>query len=718
MNYFNNQLNKLPKKTINTNLFNKKNKVPKRKIINNDLDNDYMTYYNQYSLNNGECTKIIPNRQNYINSSNLKLYENKQKNKNIQDFDMLKIKMGFDLINQKINNMESIIQSLNESNEQNYDCNTWDDTKNKIYKIHIRDKIRNKKENIKNVRMKRQKNFNKIKNFTRIEPIINNEFSLHNYSVQNLKDINVNNNFINDSNQIKNIINNNYNGFYSIQHKKSNLQNRTRYNSHNNINILKLNNQNIYNESNKLSNINKKSSYSITNRHIPNQKRIITKKIISNENFFDNINKMPKLRNNIKKTINASQTQNNYLNDFIANDKMKDEIIYNDLNNLDNDIINKSIGEYFCSFDEYFLSDLQQINETKTPENKKIEKTKNNNINNKSINVNKFHQNNIKEKNNFNIYNIVKNDKIIQNNYYEPKRKLINKNLIIQNQNNISFCSKNIKKLNEDEKYNTDKKKLNKEFTRNKFEISQLKKCSATDFFFPNQINNKIKDILNINKSKEEKIEIENKRIERDIKASKTKNKNNSVKCKDDFYYDLYMEKIIDVKKMNNSYEENNLFPKIKMRFYENLDKNIIHNINIKEAIDIKKRLRFFESDNKIIKMNQNDIATKFEVLNNNGKKIYFKKCNINDYLNKLTSKNLKLKPILINKKEEFEDNSEWDKLYDIINQIAKRNNKQQNKNEISIKNKNKKPKFNIKNIESFKKKGKKIIIKNNKFKK
>ena len=716
MNYFNNQLNKLPKNTINTNLFSKKNKIPKRKIINNGLDNDYMTYYNQYSINNDKCTKILPNRQNYLNSSNLKSYGSIQKNKNIQDFDMLKIKMGFDLINQKINNMESIIQSLNESNESSYDYNAWDDTKNKIYKIPIRDKIRNKKENIKTDNMKRQKNLNKIKNFKRIEPIINNGFSQHNYSVQNLKDINVYN-FINDSNQIKNIINNNHNGFYSIQHKKSNLQNRTSYNSYNNITILKLNNQNIYNESNKLSNINKNSSYSITNRHIPNQKRIITKKIISNKNFFDNINKMPNLRNNIKKTINSSHIQNNYLNDFISNDKMNDEPIYNDINNLDNDIINKSIGEYFCSFDEYFLSDLKQINETKTPKNIKNEKTKNNNLNKKNINVNKLHQNNINEKNNFNIYNIIKNDEIIQNNYYEPKRKSISKNLIIQNQNSISFCS-NIKKLNEDEKYNTDKKKLNKEFTRNKFEISQLKKCSATDFFFPNQINNKIKDILKIDKSKEEKIEIENKKVERDIKASKTKNKNNSVKCKDDFYYDLYIEKIIDVKKMNNSYEENNLFPKIKKRFFDNLDKKIIYNINIKEAIDIKKRVRFFESNNKIIKMNQNDIATKFEVLNNNGKKIYFKKCNINDYLNKLTSKNIKLKSILINKKEEFEDNSEWDKLYDIINKIAKRNNKQQNKNEIANKNKNKKPKFNIKNIESFKKKGKKIIIKNNKFKK
>ena len=69
---------------------------------------------------------------------------------------------------------------------------------------------------------------------------------------------------------------------------------------------------------------------------------------------------------------------------------------------------------------------------------------------------------------------------------------------------------------------------------------------------------------------------------------------------------------------------------------------------------------------------------------------------------------------------EEFVDNSEWDKLYDIINQIAKKNNKEQNKNEIKVQNNknkviNKKGKFNIKNIESFKKNKKKNFTNNKK---
>ena len=103
--------------------------------------------------------------------------------------------------------------------------------------------------------------------------------------------------------------------------------------------------------------------------------------------------------------------------------------------------------------------------------------------------------------------------------------------------------------------------------------------------------------------------------------------------------------------------------------------------------------------------------GAKFEVYNVSGKKIFYQKCNINNYMKKLKDKNLKKKSILINKKEEFVDNSEWDKLYDIINKIAK-------KSDNKAFNTDNKKKFNIKNIESFKKKGKKILVKNNKSKK
>ena len=360
----------------------------------------------------------------------------------------------------------------------------------------------------------------------------------------------------------------------------------------------------------------------------------------------------------------------------------------------------------------------------------------NNNINKKNDynyemstnDLNKIDNRNNKNTN-LNIYNIVKNDKIIQNNYYESinKKKAItnsNINLKIENQNNISYYINN--KKEEKDKFNSEKKNVNNEFTRNKFKLNQLQKCSVTDLFLPHkikndlnyEINNKFNDKINNkkNNNNEDKNKEEKNKIKDNFQNDKSKiiqNNNNNIiinkKCKDDFYYDLYAEKIINAEKVNNSYDELHLLVNIKNKYYNKYEKIISIDKYKKENKKNKKKVRFYEGDNRIIKMNQKDIASKFEILNNSGKKIYFKKCNINNYLNKLRNKNIKLKSILINKKEENNDDSEWDKLYDLINQIAKRNDSQKKENKIN-ENKIKKGKFNIKNIESFKKKEIKIF--------
>ena len=102
---------------------------------------------------------------------------------------------------------------------------------------------------------------------------------------------------------------------------------------------------------------------------------------------------MPSLRNNIKKKVNRDQIQNNYFNDFIINDNTNDGHLYNEINNPDSDIINKYIGEYYGSFDEYFLSDFQPKNQIKTSKGKDIFPSKSNNLNNKNINDNKLLRN-------------------------------------------------------------------------------------------------------------------------------------------------------------------------------------------------------------------------------------------------------------------------------------------------------------------------------------
>ena len=229
--------------------------------------------------------------ENNINSYNLKSYGNIQQN-NYQDINAIKIKMGFDLINQKINNMESIIQSLNEYKEPNFDFDIYYNTKNNITKFPLRDEISSKKGLNKNINLKRQKGINKIKNFSKIECFKKDGFVQHNYSVQNLRDKRYYNNLINDSSQMKKgIYNNNYNSYYSLQPEKSNRLNRTSYNNSNNLNNSKFYNKSFYDSNNKSVNVNNKSAYSLSNRHIPNQKRIITRKIITNKNFFNNINK-------------------------------------------------------------------------------------------------------------------------------------------------------------------------------------------------------------------------------------------------------------------------------------------------------------------------------------------------------------------------------------------------------------------------------------------
>jgi MFS superfamily sulfate permease-like transporter len=219
---------------------------------------------------------------------------------------------------------------------------------------------------------------------------------------------------------------------------------------------------------------------------------------------------------------------------------------------------------------------------------------------------------------------------------------------------------------------------------------------------------------LNNNNLKDDTIGIKNDKKYNNI--SKIIHNNNESKpyfgkSKDDFYYDLYAEKIIDIEKVNNSYEEIHLLQKLKEKYNNKFDKFLQMKPNKTIKSKIRKSVKFMESETRIIKINQKDIASKFEVYNVSGKKIFYQKCNINNYMKKLKDKNLKKKSILINKKEEFVDNSEWDKLYDIINKIAK-------KSDNKAFNTDNKKKFNIKNIESFKKKGKKILVKNNKSKK
>ena len=615
-----------------------------------------------------------------------------------------------------MNNMESIIKSLNQSNNcvniSNYINNNdknlnLNQRKNTINKIDLRDKIRMRKENN-----------NRNNQFTK-KPKINSNYNNsvdkfenlnvfnthHNYSVQNIRHKKNSNNLINDSNIEKT----NYNSYYSIQNEKVKTLNNQNYNSYNDLNLLYFNNDfNSIIQNKKSYTINNSDyTYSINNNHpIQNQKRTISKKININNNIYNNIKKIPNQINN----KNHKNNQNIKFNQNIFNEKSNTLRNNPNLNFMNEK--SENFGKYFGSFDEFFLD-----NNTPT----KMSNNINENNNNEKIRVNILHKKD-KNKNNFNIYNIVKNDKIIQNNYFEYSNKnqthsMINSKLSIENQNSLSYLFKKDKEqiMNN----NFIKTDINEEMTRNKFQLNNLQKCNATDLYLPNTIKNnemKIKMEQNNNFSIKEDKNLLKKDSDNNLKILKNNVNKKKVICKDDFYYDLLTEKIIDVENVNNSFNELNNLQRIKIKFLEKferrLSKDKLKNMDKKVKTKSKKTLRFCEENNKIIEMNQNDLVSKFKVFNHLGKKIYFKKCNMNNYIKILKNKKHQTKSILVNKKEII-DNSEWDNLYDIINQIVKKNNNGQN--QINI---NTKKTFKIKNIESFKKKGKKSVSKNKKIKK
>ena len=183
----------------------------------------------------------------------------------------------------------------------------------------------------------------------------------------------------------------------------------------------------------------------------------------------------------------------------------------------------------------------------------------------------------------------------------------------------------------------------------------------------------------------------------------------------------MLFEKIFEVKKNNNSYDELFKFSTIKNNFLNKFEnRNNIRVNKLKKKRNIKK-VRFFENDNHFIQFNQEEKASKFTVYNYLGNKIYFKHCNIDKYYERIKSKNENIKSILVNKEVNNSDNSEWNNLFEMINKIK---SKKISKDNLKDSNNIKKNGFNIKNIESFRKKNDKNIknneinnLKNNKSK-
>ena len=719
---------------MNYNSLHKQNKIPKptNNIIQNKINDQRKGYH--YYLSN--LKKINQNKKLGIkifspdinkNSYNFSSYENINPNNN-QDINIIKMKIGFNILNQKINMINDKIQLLSDSN---------------------------KKMNV-NIKKKLRKTDSEIIHFN--GDISKNNFSINNYN-NYTDELNINLIKNRTSQSQKDILsyyspynNNNFDKNYSIQN--------TKY--HNNINNV-INNNNFTN----------------SNQNIYNSKY----NPLENENIMNILDKKPlKL---VKYNSYKNLRLNNYINNF---NKTKDNYYNNNYNNFINSIkkINIEISQpkeikkrnthtyfEFKAHQNYDINKIPNSNSYRLNGFKKSTSNLNNNKynnfikidnnikNNRAININKNdakYDDFIKETNygSFDDYFLdnkcnkkkQNNDKIVNKNDYMYNNEKIdidkNINLIIENQNCVSyFGNKDIKNniIITEESLTLEEDKTN----IIKYQQNQLQKCSECNLFLPQREKKIIKDlnekennfsssnirkyineinicksdnkneinnnIINQNNSNEDKIKnkIDNKN--NNVSKNNNINENNiiiknkrNIKCKDDFYYDLYVEKIIEIEKLNISIDENYKLSEIRQKIFKEIEKTKCNkNNNKKEKI---KKVRFFEGDNHYIQINTEEKATNFIVLNYLGNKIYFKHCDINKYFELLRNKNNKIKSIIINKKIDTTDNFEWDNFFDAINKIK---NKSKNSSPHT-KNKNA---FKIKNIESFKQNG--IIINKNK---
>ena len=662
-----------------------------RNVINNK--NRIYKYYIPTQIEQKKFYDINDDNNNNkrFNTQNIKV--NRILNKNtLEEINLIKMKMGFDLLTKKINMINDTVEIFNDSNK-NHRHRKKLRKNDSVEPFYFRDRILNKRNNktlnnnyIHKEKILNSNNNSKVnissKSYNYFSPnskshksMIKNYFHTHtNYKSKNK----ISDYFITDNDD--DICENYYlTDFSSLEPKNMKINDdktlkKYKYNSY--LNLHKINNYNNFNtEYYKYSN-------SINNIHHPQK---------NNHNYYGLIkNSIERNSPDINYYKVTHKNKSHLFNQKLTNYFRKDKYNIND-NNINKKQEKKNKEIYFGSFDEYFLDNQS----SKGKDSNNFNNNNNNDNDNDRINI--IYKNEA-NKNNYNIYNIINKDKIIQNNYYNTdNNEQINSNLKVENRERCSFYGsyKKNKKDNLDEEGDSIEIKESKK----KYKESNLQRCSTTDLFLPQK-----KIIKNENKISNEKLK-----------------KYNEIKSKDDFYYDLLFEKIFEVKKNNNSYDELFKFSTIKNNFLNKFEnRNNIRVNKLKKKRNIKK-VRFFENDNHFIQFNQEEKASKFTVYNYLGNKIYFKHCNIDKYYERIKSKNENIKSILVNKEVNNSDNSEWNNLFEMINKIK---SKKISKDNLKDSNNIKKNGFNIKNIESFRKKNDKNIknneinnLKNNKSK-
>ena len=381
MQYYNHKENI----TLNTNSFNYNSlynyyKIPKSNYIsNNALQNKSNYQINQINAYNyydhPKFVNAHQNTQTYeikyyspVNSTKY-IYSQNYKIKNNQDINIIKMKMGIDLLTQKLNMINDRVKMANDSNKSDFINKKI--SKNDSNSMYFRDKIKKNKVNrvlnnnyVEN-KIKVKKNVSSLSHKNVMNyPAYDNNMQYY-YSNQNLKNFlsknqnqNKTHNFIHNqyntnSNPNPNINTNNfYNNYDSLNSgniKNFNMNNNDSFNkckfrSYSNINHFINNNMNNMD--------NKYYKYSNSINDIHNPRRVIKKiKQKNNYNYFGltkkKDNKELFIRNNSEKdNKKAEYFVNQRLNYFINKDKDNPN-----RNNNNDSFLEKEYG----SFDNYFI---------------------------------------------------------------------------------------------------------------------------------------------------------------------------------------------------------------------------------------------------------------------------------------------------------------------------------------------------------------------------
>ena len=669
--------------------------MKRKKISANTLNTKYSLSSNDIinlNSNNKIKKKLISRRilhrdfhiKNHIRQNNSKF-----ENKNItQDLDMMKIQLRCDLITQKINQIQNQVQTLHESNIQD-DLNILNKNKNDAYEnIYEYNNI--------------NKNYKSMSNREKFILIKRNNFSIE--PKEKIDFYKIANNCRNiNADRANSIDRETPNMFYNSYNTNQSNSNNYKINNYNQINQAKKNK--MYLKSFLLNSINKGdiSAPNIQKKYLNFNKP----KIRYRQNNFNEINSFNNKSSDIYNISNALRNKNKIKQNlkycFNANHKRKGtDIAYNygnidyNLNIINENENNSNNNKYvknenvndspdsirYGSFDKYFYNDnnyadskflkyIQNINNNFSPVNyKNLDELKKNTFNHDELEqittINKMLNRNYLIRNDNNI----NKDENTINNLNKPKMILKNQ---FQNLNKIQIENENENKINTIDK-------MNQYFNGDIFK--NYNSCKNKDgMLHIIDVNNFRQNNKNKNDISNNKVSLQNYKknvnkisVLRDkpivIEKNKENNKTFEIENKiTSFYNSSVNTNNTNTNTNSNTNKNNKVDDTLTSKYEDNENDNINFKININNVSNysIKNNcLNINKNRNKNSQNSNNNRITSNKLINDtdiNDEKIYRNRQINHDYSN---DDMLPTQDILISLLDRNSDNKKRSKTYEI----------------------------------------------------